>query len=171
MLTQREHAVEVFENWLIREHKVTREFELVRHLARLDAIMTGDQIAPTVADQAAAQAASRLSNHEFLKCLLKLPFRQQALTSSGKRVLEWLHQSLATAHSHVFSNVGLLLEIVLDQEDNHSVAQWDDATIKTATSLAKLSNAQLLTVFAELAGSLDDPMHSPVRQMVGRRYH
>ncbi|KRL56341.1 hypothetical protein LROSRS0_0785 [Furfurilactobacillus rossiae] len=165
-----EHAVTVFEEWLMIKRKDRRHFRLIRHLAYLDWIMTGEGASPAVEDLAAAQAVSQLDNSEFLQCLMKLPYRRQVLTGDGEDVLAWFDHVEKTAHSHLFSNIGLLMEIVLDEEAGHSVQQWDSTTIATAHQLAELSNDQLLTVISQLASAKKQPRLSESQRAIGHQH-
>ncbi len=151
MITKHERAVAVFNSWLARERKDRRHFRLIRRLAYLDEIMTGDNPSPNIDDLAAAQAVSQLDNDEFLQCIIALPHQKQVLTGDATEVLAWMTRVKTTAHSHLFSNLGLLMEIVLDEEAGHTVDQWDAVTIATAHQLAELSNDQLVMIMSQLA--------------------
>ena len=165
-----EHAVTVFDEWLTVKRKDRRHFRLIRHLAYLDGIMTGEGAVPAVEDLAAAQAVSQLDNSEFLQCLMKLPYRRQVLTGDGEDVLAWFDHAEKTAHSHLFSNIGLLMEIVLDEEAGHSVQQWDSVTIATAHQLAELSNDQLLTVISQLASATSQAKLAESQRVTNRQH-
>ncbi|GEK28008.1 hypothetical protein [Furfurilactobacillus siliginis] len=155
MTVENTRASQVFSDWLRAERKARQPFELIWRLAYLDEIMTTTEATPIVTDLAAAQAVSQLHNVAFLDCLQVIPHKQQALKEPAQVTLTWLTRVTETAHSHLFSNIGLLMEIVLDKQSGRGVEQWDQPTISTAIKLSELSNDQLLSLAAVLAARLD----------------
>lgn len=159
MANRNQAAQQVLIAWLDQTVKQRRETRLVRQLAYLDNLVTTATTRST-GDLAAAQAAMVLPNEDFLACLLTYPFREQVLTGDAIRVQHWFEQALASAHSQIFSNIGLLMEIVLDQESGCDVAQWDAETIGTANCLAGLANDQFLTIVVQWQQQLvGQPVH------------
>ncbi|GAB6093518.1 hypothetical protein [Furfurilactobacillus curtus] len=153
MANRNQVAQQVLIAWLDQAFKQHRKARLVRQLAYLDNLVT-TEVTQSTDDLAAAQAAMVLPNEDFLACLLTCPFHNQILTGDAIRVQHWFEQALTSAHSQIFSNIGLLMEIVLDQESGCGVAQWDDETIGTANCLAGLANDQFLTIVIQLQQQL-----------------
>lgn len=154
MTVENTRASQVFSDWLRAERKARQPFELIWRLAYLDEIMTTTEATPAMTDLAAAQAVSQLHNAAFLDCLQVIPHKQLALDVPAQSTLTWLTRVTETAHSHLFSNIGLLMEIVLDKQSGRSVEQWDHPTIVTAINLSELSNDQLLSLTAILGARL-----------------